>query len=372
MRFNKELLQVDEAEDQVILTTFQARLLSRDFFFSITKSPLRTVAELLHKAQKYMNTEDAVTVKGMTCKRKKDKGTSRKPDKKKEAWNIGHAAEKKKNLSNRRPKFTNFTPLVMPIDQVLMQIKDEPSLQWPKPIYAPIEVSDKNKYCRFHQDHRHHTNECKHLKDKVETLIRQGKLQKFVWKMEPYWRQQKDEKDREQETEGMKASIGEIRMISGGLVMKGSFNSLKKAYAREVNSIHSWFQSLKTLRSSELDIIFIKKDACSVKHPHEDLLVIMLRMEEFNIHRLLVDNGSSADIIYLPTFQQMMLSQERLQPFTSLLVSFTGDKMIPKGVIKLTVTAGIYPAQVSKEIDFLMVDYFDRPQTEWPLVIEIN
>lgn len=90
----------------------------------------------------------------------------------------------------------------------------------------------------------------------------------------------------------------------------------------------------------------------------------MLRMEEFNIHRLLVDNGSSADIIYLPTFQQMMLSQERLQPFTSLLVSFTGDKMIPKGVIKLTVTAGIYPAQVSKEIDFLMVDYFDRPQTE--------
>ena len=190
--------------------------------------------------------------------------------------------------------------------------------------------------------------------------------------MEPYWRQQKDEKDREQETEGMKASIGEIRKISGGLVMKGSFNSLKKAYAREVNSIHSWFQSLKTLRSSELDIIFIKKDACSVKHPHEDLLVIMLSMEEFNIHRLLVDSGSSADIIYLPTFQQMMLSQERLEPFTSLLVSFTGDKMIPKGVIKLTVTAGIYPAQVSKEIDFLMVDYFDRPQTEWPLVIEIN
>ena len=37
----------------------------------------------------------------------------------------------------------------------------------------------------------------------------------------------------------MKASIGEIRKISGGLVMKGSFNSLKKAYAREVNSIHS-------------------------------------------------------------------------------------------------------------------------------------
>ena len=57
MLYNKELLQVDEAKDQVILTTFQAGLLPGDFFFSITKSPLKAVAELLHKAQKYMNAE---------------------------------------------------------------------------------------------------------------------------------------------------------------------------------------------------------------------------------------------------------------------------------------------------------------------------
>ena len=53
MCFNKELLQVDEAKDQVILTTFQARLLLGDFFFSITKSLLKIVVELLHKAKKY-------------------------------------------------------------------------------------------------------------------------------------------------------------------------------------------------------------------------------------------------------------------------------------------------------------------------------
>ena len=62
-RFNKELLQVDETEDQVILTTFQARLLPEDFFFLITKSPPKTVAKLLRKAQKYMNAEDAVLEK---------------------------------------------------------------------------------------------------------------------------------------------------------------------------------------------------------------------------------------------------------------------------------------------------------------------
>ena len=70
MLYNKELLQVDEAKDQVILTTFQVGLLPGDFFFSITKSPLKAVAELLHKAQKYMNAEDAVTTKGVMTKRK--------------------------------------------------------------------------------------------------------------------------------------------------------------------------------------------------------------------------------------------------------------------------------------------------------------
>ena len=71
---------------------------------------------------------------------------------------------------------------------------------------------------------------------------------------------------------------------------------------------------------------------------------------------VLVNNGSLADTIYLPAFQQMKLSKERLRPFTSPLVSFTRDRVIPKGVVKLTIIVGTYPVQVSKEIDFLVVD----------------
>ena len=83
-RFNKELLQVDEAEDQVILIAFQAGLLLGDFFFSFTKNPRKIVAELFRKAQKYMNAEDVVLAKEMKGKRKRDKGTSCNCDKKKE------------------------------------------------------------------------------------------------------------------------------------------------------------------------------------------------------------------------------------------------------------------------------------------------
>ena len=127
-----------------------------------------------------MNAKDVVIAKGVTTKRERDKGTSHNPDRIKETRGTGHALDKEKNFLDRRPKFTSFTPLVMPIEQVLMQIKDEPALQWPKPIHAPTEVRDKSEYCRFHQDLGHHTDECRHLKDQVETLICQGKLQKFV------------------------------------------------------------------------------------------------------------------------------------------------------------------------------------------------
>ena len=77
----------------------------------------------------------------------------------------------KKELPNRKPMFTNDIPLIIPIEQVLMQIRDDPSLQWPKPISIPVERRDKRKYCRFHQDHGHRTDKCGHLKDQVETLI---------------------------------------------------------------------------------------------------------------------------------------------------------------------------------------------------------
>ena len=59
-RFTRETLEVDEADDKVQLTTFKAGLRSRDLMASLAKNPPKTMTEMLLKAQKYMNTEDAV------------------------------------------------------------------------------------------------------------------------------------------------------------------------------------------------------------------------------------------------------------------------------------------------------------------------
>ena len=97
-------------------------------------------------------------------------------------------------------------------------------------------------------------------------------------------------------------------------------------------------------------------DARGVKQPHNDPLVIMLTIEGFNTKRILVDNGSSADIIYLPAFQQLKLDPKRLRPFDSPLVSFSGDRVYPRGIVTLTVMVGTYPVQLTCQLDFLVVD----------------
>ena len=72
----------------------------------------------------------------------------------------------------------------MPVDKILMQIKDEHYLKWPRPLHSSPHIRDKNKYCRFHKDHGHYTEDCRDLKEQITELIQKGKLQKYVKKGE--------------------------------------------------------------------------------------------------------------------------------------------------------------------------------------------
>ncbi|XP_023915656.2 uncharacterized protein LOC112027216 [Quercus suber] len=59
-RFTRETLEMDEADNKVQLTTFKSGLRSQELVASLAKNPPRTMAEMLLKAQKYMNAEDAL------------------------------------------------------------------------------------------------------------------------------------------------------------------------------------------------------------------------------------------------------------------------------------------------------------------------
>ena len=62
------MLEIDEANNQVIMTTFQAGLNNPDLDFSLGKTPPTIMTNLMFKAQKYMNGEEALTANGVEGK----------------------------------------------------------------------------------------------------------------------------------------------------------------------------------------------------------------------------------------------------------------------------------------------------------------
>ena len=69
-----------------------------------------------------------------------------------------------------------------------------------------------------------------------------------------------------------------------------------------------------------------------------------------------MDNGSSADILYFPAFQQMRLGRDHLRPVNSPLVGFGGMKVQLVSTITLPMIMGAYSQQITKDLNFLVVD----------------
>ena len=125
-QFNKEALLIDEANEMVLITTFSSKLKEGERLFSMLKNETKTMAIMLFKATKYMNTEDALIArKDKKGKRKRESAEDTQPDIKEKTSRY----KGKRDDREARPSFgqiINFTPVNTPLDQVLMRLVTTP------------------------------------------------------------------------------------------------------------------------------------------------------------------------------------------------------------------------------------------------------
>ncbi|XP_022157426.1 uncharacterized protein LOC111024127 [Momordica charantia] len=203
-----------------------------------------------------------------------------------------------------------------------MEIKSHRFLKWPERMKAPPGKRSKGRYCLKHRDHGNATQDCFDLKEEVEGLMRIGYLKEYV----------EDPKATQNSENDCKTPAREIRTIMGGPVERESV----KPQAR---------------------IEFSEDQVTHLLHPHNDALVIILKIAHAKVHRILVDGGSSADIIFLAAYKAMSLGDKGLKSSPTLLVRFGGERVIPEGRIKLPVTFRSGPKSITKMVYFLVVDY---------------
>ena len=178
--FNKEALSINEADDKILVAAFTNGLWKGKFLFSLYKNDLKTMSEVLYRATKYMNAEDALLVREEKPKKRERQQDTQQDQGRKKARTRDRRDERRPRPL--RERFTSFTPLTGPIDQVLMQIKDEEALTYPEKLKGDPNRRSRDKYCRFHRDHGHDMVDCYDLKLQIEALIKQRKLHKFVRK----------------------------------------------------------------------------------------------------------------------------------------------------------------------------------------------
>ena len=102
-------------------------------------------------------------------------------------------------------------------------------------------------------------------------------------------------------------------MISGGFSGGGESSSTKKAHLRSIRSGEILeVQAVSKLPRLDTTITFSDSNIEGCQHPHDDPLVIRVVVANKIVHRVLIDNESSTDIIFASVFDKMGIEREKL------------------------------------------------------------
>ncbi|XP_012852522.1 PREDICTED: uncharacterized protein LOC105972126 [Erythranthe guttata] len=350
-RFISATLEVPITSEEVLISALAQGLRAGDFFTSLSKKPPASFNALLKKAERYMNAEEAVHNKFGEAKGNHEAKRERKEDRMQRPTQLA----RREVQSERKigPRFDSYAALVAQPGEILLSIENNPKLKWPRTYAeAPKRSPTQGSFCRFHNDYGHTTNECQHLCDEIERLIRAKNLPEFVKEGSQRPQQvparrasepRKPELGREKQNERKEqvAPANFISMILGG-PSGGDSNRARRAHLRQLRETEELFGEieesdrasrahLRRLYEMEAQleevqrisyvppIIFGPEDEEGVRQPHSDALVITTMVANSDIERILVDTGSSADVIYYDCFKKMNMNFELKYVDTNLV-----------------------------------------------------
>ncbi|MCH92502.1 hypothetical protein A2U01_0013442, partial [Trifolium medium] len=331
----------------MFVAAFQNGLRAGHFNESLAWKPAVSMEEIMKRAKCYIKGKESNAEK--QSRDAKEKGRepkeARTPEHHKGRWrdkNYPPYMSPKSLREERRGRtYETYTPLNTRRVHVLQHILQT------KLAYLPQRKDDKimmgpNKdaWCSYHRARGHDVEDCYRLRAIIEELIKGGHLKRYLERRphrdESSSRQRSPRPPRKQTNDkdkGKETTNHVINTIAGGFSGGGESNFARKKYVRQVNQIAEMIGKVSFPKTPEPT--FSEHDAEGIVPHDNDPLIIQVHIFNWNIKRVLVDSGSSADIMYWDVFIGMRLANEQLQPYNDTLVGFSGEQVEVMGHIML-------------------------------------
>uniref|UniRef100_A0A2N9ENV4 RNase H type-1 domain-containing protein n=1 Tax=Fagus sylvatica TaxID=28930 RepID=A0A2N9ENV4_FAGSY len=204
-------------------------------------------------------------------------------------------------------------------------------------------------YCAYHREKGHLTETCKNYKALLEELVRDGHLHQFVDSAKHQQQRLHDPKP--------KAPIGTIDVIhSHARADNLRTETRAAAHLREIFQVSDGVTPAPKRLRKEMteEIIFTDRDLEGVQLPHSDALVVTMQIGDFEVKRILIDPGSSVEIMYDSLFKGLGLEHKDLDRKVDPLYGFSGESVMPVGRVTVKVHAGT----ISSPTDFWVLNSY--------------
>ncbi|KAL0458250.1 UNVERIFIED_CONTAM: hypothetical protein Slati_0452200 [Sesamum latifolium] len=151
-------------------------------------------------------------------------------------------------------------------------------------------------------------------------------------------------------------TAGVIAVILGGPTGGDSANA-RKALVRAArgNQWQTPTQVLNVNLEQQEEISFSRQDLDPMRNQNNDALVISATLSNFWVKKILVDSGSSADIIFYDAYAQLGIDNAQLRRVKTPLTGFSGEMIEPLREVTLPLSLGSYPKRSTKMVKFLAV-----------------
>ena len=299
---------IDACDEDIVVKTFRFGL-NEDIKLrrSLTKRPPLSMADLMTRLEEHIRVEDDPKSSGRTVEAA--------PPVDKKTMQPEQNQTKRSKRSTDQPRVGTcmavHTVFKQPIYRLLPFIKDQPYFEWPAKMPGDPAIREGKPYCSYHRERRHLTEQCRAYKYHLEQLVKNGHLRQYI----------DETKNSQQNVEAPKlkikdsAPIGIIDVIHYGATNHDQRGEMKRvAHLREVFQIRDSAQMAPAplKKESTEQIVFTNQDLEGVHVPHSDALIVTLRIGEFDVKRILIDPGSSVEIMYESLFKGLGLEKKDL------------------------------------------------------------